>query len=446
MVKRLNVPGPKARAIVERDARVVSPAYGRDYPFVMSHGQGTEVWDVDGNRYLDFVAGIAVNATGHNHPKVVRAIEEQLKKFIHISSDFYHPIWVETAEKLNEIAPFQEDASMFMTNSGTESVEAAIKLARYHTGRERFIGFLGGFHGRTSGSLAFTSSKYIQQRGFTTVANVTHIPFPNTYRQILAMQPSDRDYGDTVVNYLENVIFETRVPADEVAAILVEPIQGEGGYIVPPPSFFPRLRQVCDKHGILLIADEVQAGMGRTGRWWSIENWGIEPDIVASAKGIASGMPFGAMIARKSVMTWKQGSHGNTYGGNPLACAASLATIDVLENDGGLDNAREQGEYMLDALAEIMERHPSIGDVRGIGLMIGIEFVEDRTTKAPAKDLRNRVIENLFQHGLLTLGAGQNVIRFAPPLTLSRSEVNEGLEIIEHAITLAEQAHEKVLA
>lgn len=434
---RLTVPGPKAQAILDRDRNVVTAAYGREHEFVMAYGRGSEVFDVDGNRFLDFASGIAVNATGHSHPLVVEAIKAQLDQFMHISSDFYHEKWVALSEKLNEIAPFDEDAHVFLANSGTEAVEAAIKLARYHTGRPRSIGFIGSFHGRTQGSLGFTASKPVQRRGFADPSYVTHIPYPNSYRPLLTMQPTDADYGETVVNYLEQVIFKTMTPPDEVAAILVEPIQGEGGYLVAPPTFFPRLREVCDRHGILLIVDEVQSGMGRTGRWWAIEHWGVEPDIVCTAKGIASGVPLGGIIARKSVMSWPRGAHGNTYGGNPIACAAALATLNVLEN-GGIANADAQGAYLLDALQELATRHPSIGDVRGKGLMIGIEFVWDKVTKAPAPELRNRVNHLAFEHGLLLMGCGNNTTRLIPPLIIKRSEIEEGLAIFDHALTLAE--------
>ncbi len=431
-------PGAKARALIERDSLVVSNSYPRAYPFAMDHGKGSEVWDVDGNRFLDFAAGIAVASTGHSHPNVVEAIQKQAEKFIHISSDFYHEKWVELSEKLSAIAPFEEDARVFLTNSGTESVEAAIKLARYHTGRMGFIGFLGGFHGRTMGSLSFTASKEKYKRGFTPTMNgVVHVPYPDVYRPLLASRPGET-YGKTVVRYIEDEIFGRILPADEVAGILLEPIQGEGGYIVPPPDFFPALRQLCDKHGILLIADEVQAGMGRTGKWWSIENFGVEPDIITSAKGIASGVPLGAMIARKSVMDWTPGTHGNTYGGNPLACAAGIATIDLIQ-EKYLANAADVGQYALDALAEIAARHPSIGDVRGIGLMIGVDFVKDKATREPSGALRDRVSDLAFERGLITLGCGESVIRVSPPLSISKAEIDEGLKVFEEAITIAEK-------
>jgi 4-aminobutyrate aminotransferase len=434
----MQLPGPKARAIIERDQAVISPSYPRSYPFVMDHGRGTEVWDVDGNRFLDFAAGIAVCSTGHSHPDVVRAIQEQAEKFIHISSDFYHAPWVDLGEVLDEIAPFKEDAISFMTNSGTESVEAAIKLARYHNGCTEFIGFLGAFHGRTLGSLSFTASKPVYHEGFYPLMNgVVHVPYPNPYRPIL--QPlAGEDYGETVVRYIEEQVLGKLLPAEDVAGILVEPIQGEGGYIVPSPGFFPALRKLCDRFDILLIVDEVQSGMGRTGKWWAIEHFGVEPDIVCVGKGIASGIPLGAIIARKSDVTWPYGSHGNTYGGNPIACASSLATIKLIQEQY-MQNAAEVGEYTLDALEEIKARHPSIGDVRGIGLMIGVEFVKDRQTREADPALRDRIVNLAFERGLLTLGCGRSTIRISPPLSISRSEMDDGLAILEEALTLAER-------
>lgn len=437
-MKVLNLPGPIAKSYIERDQKVISPSYPRGYPFVMDHGRGTEVWDVDGNRFLDFAAGIAVASTGHSHPRVVKAIQDQAEKFIHISSDFYHPKWIELAEYLDRIAPFREDAVSFMTNSGTESVEAAIKLARYSSGRSQFIGFLGGFHGRTMGAVALTASKPQYHRGFfPMMGGVTHVPYPDPYRPVLASRPGE-DTGDAVIRYLEEEIFGKTVPADEVAGILIEPIQGEGGYIVPPTSFFPKLREICDRYGILLIADEVQAGVGRTGRWWSIENFGVEPDIIAVAKGIASGVPLGAMIARKSVVTWPKGSHGNTYGGNPLACAAAIETLSLIE-DEYLHNAIEVGENILERLHTMQANHPSMGCVRGIGLMIGVEFVNDKVTKEPAVGLRDKIEHLAFERGLLTLGCGKSTIRISPPLSLSKAEAEEGLEIFEEAVSLAEE-------
>ncbi len=437
MLKQVKL-GSKAQAFVERDHQVVSPSYPRGYPFVMDHGSGTEVWDVDGNRFLDFAAGIAVVATGHSHPQVVQAIQDQAEKFIHISSDFYHEKWIALSEKLSEIAPFEEDAAVFLTNSGTESVEAAIKLARFHSGGSQFIGFLGAFHGRTMGSLTFTASKPIyRQDFFPLMGGVIHAPYPDAYRPLLATRPGE-DYGEAVVRYIDEQIIGRVAPAENIAGILIEPIQGEGGYIVPTPGFFPALRELCDRYDLLLIADEVQSGMGRTGKWWGIEHFGVEPDIICSAKGIASGMPLGAMIARKSVMTWPKGAHGNTYGGNPIACAASLATIDLIEK-GFMQNAAEMGQYAQDALEEIQMRHPSIGQIRGKGLMLGIDFVKDRETREPDADLRGRVEQLGFEYGLLLLGCGKSTIRLAPPLSISKAEVDEGLQIFDHVIGLAEK-------
>lgn len=432
-------PGPQARAILERDGKVLSRSYARDYGFVMDHGKGAEVWDVDGNRYIDFSAGIAVTSTGHSHPEVVKAIQAQAEKYIHISSDYYHDLMVRVAERLDEIAPMQEDVTVFLANSGTESVEAGIKLARYATGRRQFIGFLGGFHGRSMGSLSFTASKARQQeKFFPTMPGVWHVPYPDPYRPIFPT-PANGDQGDAVIDYIENVLFPEALPPDEVAAILVEPIQGEGGYIVPPPNFFPRLRQMCDREGILLIVDEVQAGVGRTGKWWAIQHYGVEPDIVCIAKGIASGVPMGAMAARKSIGTkWKPGAHGNTYGGNPLACVSALKTLELIEN-GMMQNAATLGAYILDVLAEMQARHPSIGQVRGKGLMIGVEFVTDRATKEHAKELRDRVVHRCFENGLLTLGCGKSTLRFMPALMIGKDLVEEGLGIFERVLTEAEQ-------
>ncbi len=432
----LNVPGENAKKYLERDQAVVSPSYPRAYPFMMDHGKGSEVWDVDGNRYIDFASGIAVCSTGHSHPDVVAAIKDQVDRFIHISSDFYHPVWVEFSERLAKTAPFKDPARVFLGNSGTEAVEAGIKLARYHSGRPQFIGFFGSFHGRTMGSLSFTSSKTHYRRGFApTLSGVTHVPFPDPYRPVLA--PNGKDYGETVVRYIEEVVLARTVPPDECAAILVEPILGEGGYVIPPEGFFPALRELCDKYGILMIVDEVQSGVGRTGKWWAVEHWGVEPDIVCFAKGIASGIPLGGIMAKASVMDWPEGAHGNTYGGNPVACRAGIATLDLIES-GFMQNAREMGEYTMDALAEIQTRHPTIGEVRGKGLMIGVELVKDRETKEPASALRDTVVEGAFRRGLIGLGSGKSSIRFAPPLNISQELIDEGLMMLEDALTEAE--------
>jgi 4-aminobutyrate aminotransferase len=433
-------PGPLGESWIKRDRNSLSPSYNRAYPFVMERGFGSEVWDVDGNRYIDMNAGIAVTSTGHSHPAVVQAIKDQADKFLHMSgTDFYFPAMVQLGEKINSLRPMKEASYVFFNNSGTEAVETAIKLARHATGRNQFIGFYGGFHGRTLGALSFTASKSIYRKGFApTMPGVTHIPYCDPYRPILATQPG-QDYGDAVLDYLENVVFAQAVAPSDVAGILVEPIQGEGGYVVPTDRFLPRLREICNKYGILLIADEVQSGVGRTGKWWAIEHWNVEPDIITTAKGIASGLPLGAIIARKSVMTWKPGQHGSTFGGNPLACAASLATIDVIEREGLLDHATDLGHYIQGALNEMQALHPTIGEVRGKGLMVGIEFVLDKQTKAIAHDHAENIMQKCFEKGVLMLTAGKSSIRISPALNITRDLVDEALEIFEVAITEAEQ-------
>jgi len=431
---RTELPGPHARAILARDAAVTSPSYPRDYPFVMDHGRGVEVWDVDGNRFLDFAAGIAVCSTGHSHPQVVQAIKDAADKFIHISSDYWHEGQVRLGERINELDPMGEPVMCFFAQSGTEAVEGAIKLARHHTGRSRFIGFLGAFHGRTMGSLAFTASKYTQHKGFFPgMPGVTHVPYPNPYRPLLA----GADQGQAVLDYIEHVIFQCNVPANEVAGILVEPMQGEGGYIVPPDGFLKGLRDLCDRHGILLIFDEVQCGIGRTGKMFAAQHWGVRPDIMTLAKGLASGMPIGLVVARKPIMEkWPRGAHGNTYGGNPLCCAAALATLDLVEHQYAA-NAAEVGAYFLDRLRGLQERHPEIGDVRGRGLFIGMELVKDRVLKTPAKELCDATITRAFYNGLILLSCGASSVRFAPPLVITRAEVNEALTILDASLTEA---------
>ncbi len=426
-----DLPGPKAQALLARDAEVVSPSYPRVYPFVMDHGQGAEVWDVDGNRFIDFAAGIAVAATGHAHPQVVQAIKEAADKFLHISPDFSHSLQVALGEKINQVAPMDEPVMCFYANSGTESVEGALKLARYVTGRPRFIGFLGSFHGRTMGSLAFTASKATQQRGFfPTLAGVTHVPYPNNYRPLLAGQ----DQGQAVLDYIENVLFAGNIPAEEVAAIMVEPIQGEGGYLVPPDGFLPGLRELCDRHGILLIADEVQTGVGRTGKMFAVEHWNVQPDIMTLAKGLGSGMPIGLVVARKSLMErWQPGAHGNTYGGNPLCCAAALKTIELVEKEY-CANAARLGQYLLDKMEQLAQRYPVIGQVRGKGLMIGAEIVKDPATREPAPGMTADIIREAFYNGLLMLPCGVSSIRFMPPLMLPQQLADEGLDILERSI------------
>jgi 4-aminobutyrate aminotransferase len=433
--------GPKGREIIERDLVALSPSYTREYALVVDHAQGSELWDVDGRRYIDFMAGVAVMNVGHRHPQVVEAVREQVDKFWHIClSDFYYPQAVELAEKLQSIAPMADDTLVYFGNSGTEAVEAAIKLAMYKTGRQQFIGFLGGFHGRTLGSLSFTASKYVQRAHYKQGVQVYHIPFPNEYRPVLA-NPQDKNYGEVVVDYLEQQLMDQLIAPEDIAGILVEPIQGEGGYVVPAPGFFPRLRELADRYGILLIADEIQSGVGRTGKWWALEHENVEPDIVCFAKGVGSGMPIGGIIARKELMVWGPGSHGSTYGGNPVAAASALATLNVIEEEGILAQAAGTGDYIMDALAEMQARHPSIGDVRGRGLMLGIEFVHDRQTKERATDLRNAIIEHAFENGLLLIPCGGNSIRMTPPLNIPRPLVEEGLHQFEASLTAAEEKY-----
>jgi 4-aminobutyrate aminotransferase len=413
------LPGPKAQALLKRDAQVVSPSYPRDYPFVMSHGKGAEVWDVDGNRFLDFAAGIAVCSTGHSHPKVVQAIKDAADQFIHISSDYWHERQILLGEKINALNPMREPVQSFFSQSGTEAVEGALKLARYVTGRTRFIGFLGGFHGRTMGSLAFTSSKYTQQKGFfPTMPGVTHVPYPNSYRPLFAGD----DQGAAVLNYIEKILFASNVPPSEVAAILIEPIQGEGGYLVPPEGFMQGLRSLCDRH--------VQSGVGRSGKMFATQHFGIAPDIMTLAKGLGSGMPIGMVVAKKTIMEkWQRGAHGNTYGGNPLCCAAALATLELVEQEY-CANAASVGDYFLQQLRTLESKYDCIGNVRGKGLMIGFELVENRTTKVPASKLCDAIITRAFHNGLLLLSCGQSTIRFMPPLMITREHVDEAMALL----------------
>ncbi|MBS0373431.1 MAG: acetyl ornithine aminotransferase family protein [Proteobacteria bacterium] len=432
---KTELPGPKAREMLARDAAVVSPSYPRDYPFVMSHGRGAEIWDVDGNRFLDFAAGIAVCSTGHSHPKVVAAIKDAADRFLHISSDYWHEGQIRLGERMNELAPMKEPVMSFFAQSGTEAVEGALKLARYVTGRPRFIGFLGGFHGRTMGSLSFTSSKYTQQKGFfPTMPGVTHVPYPNNYRPLLAGE----DQGQAVLRYLEEVLFTSNVPPSEVAAILIEPIQGEGGYLVPPDGFLAGLRALCDRHGILLIFDEVQSGIGRTGKMFASQHWDVAPDIMSLAKGLGSGLPIGMVVAKKSIMSkWTRGAHGNTYGGNPICCAAALATLELVS--GGLcENAARVGAHFLRRLHELASRHDVIGQVRGKGLMVGMELVVDRASRKPARELCDALVTRAYHNGLILLSCGQSTVRFMPPLMISEADADEAVGIVEQSLREAQ--------
>jgi 4-aminobutyrate aminotransferase len=427
------LPGPRATQLIERDAQVLSPSYTRCYPLVVARGAGAMIEDVDGNRFLDFNAGIAVTSTGHCHPKVVQAIEEQSKRLIHMSgTDFYYENMVHLAEKLAAIAPGPGPHRVYFGNSGAEATEAAMKLARYHTGRDKFIAFTGSFHGRTLGALSLTASKVVQRKGFgPLVPGVYHAHFPDPYRRPDGMTADD--YGASCARFIEDELFRTIVPAEEVAAIVVEPIQGEGGYLVPPKVFLQELRQLANRHGIMLIFDEVQSGMGRTGKMWASEHFEVAPDIFTTAKGIASGLPLSAMIARADIMDWPPGAHASTFGGNPVAVAAALATIELLE-DELIANAARIGGHILDRMRHWPKHFQHVGDVRGLGLMIGFEMVRDQTTKERAPDLRDRIQEMAFERGLLVLGAGRNTIRLCPPLIITRDQADFAIDTLEECI------------
>jgi 4-aminobutyrate aminotransferase len=431
---RTPLPGPNAKALIARDAAVVSPSYTRAYPLVIRRASGAVVEDVDGNCFLDCAAGIAVNSTGHSHPKVVEAIAAQAQQFLHMSgTDFYYEQQVRLAEAIAAIVPIRGGVRSFFGNSGTEAVEAALKLARYATGRQNVIAFFGGFHGRTMGALALTASKPVQRRGFGPfMPGVFHAPYPDRYRCPVGATPET--CGDACLDFLEQQLFLHVVSPDEVAAVIVEPIQGEGGYIAAPSAFLQRLRELTREHGILLVDDEVQSGMGRTGKMFAIEHAGVEPDIIAIAKGVASGMPLGVTAARADVMSWPSGAHASTFGGNPVSCSAALATIALL-NESLIANAAEVGAHLMSALLALMDKHPLIGDVRGRGLMVGVELVRDRQTKERATDQRDRVVNRAFERGLLLLGAGKNAVRFSPPLVLSREQADVAVSIFDEALT-----------
>lgn len=412
----------------------VSPSYTRGYPLVVESGTGAMVEDVDGNVFLDFAAGIAVCATGHSHPEVVRVIHEQAQKLIHISgTDFYVPNMVELAKKLSALAPGVYSKKVYFGNSGAEAIEAAMKLARYHTRRKNFIAFYGCFHGRTFGALSLTSSKTIQRRGFGPfVPGAFHTPYAYCYRCDLNLKYPSCEIA--CANFIEQTLFKRMVEPESVAAIVVEPIQGEGGYVVPPPEFFKVLVEIADRHGILIIADEVQCGMGRTGKFWASEHFDFVPDILATAKGIASGLPLSAIIAREDLMDWTPGAHASTFGGNPISCAASLKTIELIEN-GYMENARVQGEYLGQGLKRLMEKHPVVGDSRGLGLMRAIEIIKPRAVKdTKNKALRDQILQEAFRRGLLLLGCGESSIRFCPPLLISRGQVDCALNILDDCL------------
>lgn len=431
---RTPLPGPNAQRIIAEDQVLISPSYTRSYPLVARRGRGTVIEDVDGNLFLDFSAGIAVVATGHCHPEVVAAVQQQAGELIHMSgTDFYYEQMPQLAQRLSAIAPMAGPHRVYYGNSGAEALECAIKLARYHTRRQHLIAFHGAFHGRTMGALSLTASKPQQRRRFSPlVPGVTHVPFPNSYRGPAAGQ-SLEDYGLACARFIEERVFRTLLAPEEVAAIVVEPIQGEGGYLVAPPVFLRELRAICDRHGILLIADEVQSGMGRTGKWWAIEHSGVEPDIVTIAKGIASGMPLGVCISKAHVMDWVPGSHASTFGGNPVCLAAALATLDIVEREA-MANAARVGAQILQRVERWTRQYRIAGDVRGAGLMIGIEIVDNSDSRTRVGELRDAIVQAAFERGLLLLGCGANTLRICPPLTVSSEEAAAALDILEDVI------------
>jgi 4-aminobutyrate aminotransferase len=442
-----SLPGPRAKAAVEADHRLISPSYTRSYPLVAKRGRGIRVEDVDGNEFLDFAAGIAVVSTGHCHPEVVKAIQEQAAELLHISgTDFYHEGLTDLAERLSAVAPMPGPHRFFYGNSGAEAIECAMKLARYHTGRQQIISFFGAFHGRTMGALSLTGSKPQQKRRFSPlVPGVTHVRYPYTYRGCTGGPQDEEAFALGCARFIEEKLFKTTLAPEEVAAIFIEPIQGEGGYVVAPDNFMRELRALCDRHGILLVVDEVQSGCGRTGKWWAVEHSGVEPDMVCIAKGIASGMPLGICMTKAEVMDWVPGSHASTFGGNPVSIAAALTTMEIIEREA-MANAGRVGELMMERLRGWVKSHPLVGEVRGRGLMIGIELVKDKATREPAAELRNRVETLAFERGLMVLGCGETTLRLAPPLVVSEEEATVALNILEDALTQAEKEYEHAAA
>jgi 4-aminobutyrate aminotransferase len=428
---RTPLPGPKAQALLERDQQFTSPSYTRIYPLVVARGSGAVIEDVDGNLFLDFTAGIAVTAAGHCHPHVVAAIQDQAAKLLHMSgTDFYYQPQIDLAQRLVELAPGPSPKRVFFTNSGAEALEAALKLARWHTRRPRAIAFFGAFHGRTYGAMSLSGSKVVHRRGFAPlVPDIHHVPFPRG-----PAARKDPNFGHAFVREIEHTLFKRVAPPEEVAAVFVEPIQGESGYHVAPHDFLQALREMCDRHGILLVVDEVQSGMGRTGKLFALEHWGVEPDIVCLAKGIASGMPLGAIIARDSVMDWPPGSHASTFGGNPVSCRASLATLDVLES-GYIKNAHDRGQQLLDGLHKLTKRHDRLGEVRGLGLMTAVDIASLDEPGAVDHDERDAMIQDAFERGLLLLGCGEGAIRFCPPLCVTGEQVETALKVFDQVLT-----------
>jgi 4-aminobutyrate aminotransferase len=441
------LPGPNAKRVLDGDARYISPSYTRSYPLVAKQGRGIVVTDVDGNEFFDFSAGIAVTSTGHCHPDVVAAIQKQAGELIHMSgTDFYYESLVTLAERLSKIAPMPGPHRVYYGNSGAEAVECALKLARYHTKRQNVIAFFGAFHGRTMGALSLTGSKPQQKRRFgAPVPGVTHVRYPDVYRGCEGGPQDAEAFALGCARFIEDKLFKTTLPPEEVAAIFVEPVQGEGGYVVAPTIFMQELRRICDHHGILLVADEVQSGMGRTGKWWAIEHTGVHPDIVCSAKGIASGMPLGVVISKADVMDWVPGSHASTFGGNPVCIAAALATLDVIEREHLRENSTEVGNHMLKRMADWPKKYEIVGDVRGRGLMIGVEIIKDKKTKEYAAAERDRIVELAFERGVLFLGCGPSTIRIAPPLIVTKDEADVAVDVLEECIAIVNKGNQRTM-
>jgi 4-aminobutyrate aminotransferase len=428
------LPGPRAQEVLDRDAKFISPSYTRSYPLVVRRGYGAMIEDVDGNVFLDFNAGVAVAALGHAHPEIAEVISRQAREFTHISgTDYYYPHQTELAEKLAAVTPGDFAKKVHYGNSGAEAIEAAIKAAVYTTGRQKFLAFRGAFHGRTYGTLSLTASKAAQRRGFGPQAlDVTHVPYANPIRFPLERREGE-GVGRRVARYIEQTIFKTTVAPEDCAAIIVEPIQGEGGYVVPDQEFLPELRRICDEHGILLIVDEVQSGVGRTGRLWAIEHFGVVPDIMCMAKAIGGGIPLGVTLAREELMRWHVGAHASTFGGNPVAIVAAMKTLELLEN-GVMRNAAEMGSYLIDRLRRMQDRHDAIIDVRGLGLMIGVEIARDRKTQEAWPELRDAIVLECFNRGLVIQGAGESSVRFSPPLIIDREQADFALDTLEAAL------------
>ena len=432
------LPGPNAKRVLEGDDKYISPSYTRSYPLVAKSGRGIVVTDVDGNEFFDFSAGIAVTSTGHCHPQVVAAIQKQAAELIHMSgTDFYYESMVDLAARLSKIAPMPGPHKIYYGNSGAEAVECALKLARYHTKRQNIIAFFGAFHGRTMGAVSLTASKPQQHRRFAPlVPGVTHVRYPDVYRGCTGGAQDAEAFALGCARFIEEKLFKTTLPPEEVAAIFVEPIQGEGGYVVAPTPFLQELRRICDRHGILLVADEVQSGIGRTGKWFAIEHTGVHPDIVCMAKGIASGMPLGVTMSRADVMDWIPGSHASTFGGNPVCIASALATLDVIEKERLLDNSTSVGNYMMKRMADWPQKHKLVGDVRGRGLMIGVEIVRDKATREYGAAERDRIVELAFERGVLFLGCGPSTVRICPALVVTKEQADVAVDVLEECIKL----------